>query len=422
MHIAIFTDTYLPKVDGISISVQGFTELLVKRGHSFVICAPRYDESESKTHENISVLRFPSGPLPSYPDVRIVLPSRNKIKRAMSLPEPDIIHIQTPGLMGQYGISAARRYKVPVVSTYHTLVSEQETYLSFYRLLKLDYLTELVRKGKKVKKHIPKIERKSEKSLKKRAILKLCNAFYEKSNLIIAPSNQIKEELLHYGLCSPIEVVSNGIDLKIFHAKVKEPFSKSPRLLHLGRISYEKNCNVILESFAIIQKKMPEAKLSIVGEGPALFSLKNEALRMRLQDKVAFHGFLPHAELREIYEQHDLFLTASTMETQGLVVLEAMACGLACVGVDAYALPELIQHERNGFIVEPFAPQKMAEQALKIINNKMLYQGFSEQSIEIAKEHDIHSCAEKLEAIYKKWEKRPGLKKTIPQATPLEKQ
>ena len=176
-----------------------------------------------------------------------------------------------------------------------------------------------------------------------------------------------------------------------------------------------------LQLSLLSSKKYRKQGLSIVGEGPALFALKNEVARLHLQDKVAFHGFLAHAELRKVYEQHDLFLTASTMETQGLVVLEAMACGLPCVGVAAYALPELIQNERNGFIVEPFAPQEMAQQALKILNKQTLYQRFSEQSIEIAKGHDIHSCAEKLELIYKKWEGRQKLKKTLVKVISSEK-
>ena len=234
--------------------------------------------------------------------------------------------------------------------------------------------------------------------------------------MIITPSNEIKENLLEYGLCNPIEVVSNGIDLEIFHGKPKSLSLSSPRLLHLGRISYEKNCDVILKAFALIQKKIPEASLSIVGEGPALLSLKDQVSELGLQEKVSFCGFLPHTELREVYKKHDLFLTASTMETQGLVVLEAMACALPCVGVDAYALPELIHDGRNGFIVEPFASEKMAQRVLKIIKNETLYKSFSKESIKIAREHDIEACTDKLEKIYKKWERREKRKKFAPKA------
>lgn len=419
MNVAIFTDTFLPKIDGVGISVDHFCRYLSAKGHKFIICCPKYGPDDMKMlGEDIEVLRFKNAPLPSYPDIKVVLPSQKKIKKAIKDFKADLIHIQTPGLLGQYGVMASRMYDVPMVGTYHTLVSEQETYISLYRLLRLDRLMSYFQANKKIKKRLDKIERKDSKSLKKALIWKLTNSLYETCEIIISPSHLIREELLQHGVRKPVEVVSNGMDLKVFKGEVKEFSGHSPRLLHVGRISYEKNCEVVIKAFALILEEFPNATLDILGDGPALESMKIEARQHDVYDKINFPGFVPRDTLPQIYPKYDLFMTASTMETQGLVVLESMACGLPCVGVNSYALPELIQHGRNGYIVEPGHHIDMAQSALKILKDRDLYRKFSEQSLEIAGEHDIAVCAQKLENTYKQAlesyrKKGPGILRTI---------
>ncbi len=402
MNIVIFTDTYLPHIDGVAISVDHFTRLLSGRGHRFIICCPRYGKSDpDPAVENIQVLRFKSASLPSYPDVKIVLPSHKRIRKAMMDFQPDLVHIQTPGPMGNYGVLASRMYDVPLCGTYHTLVSEQGTYISFYRLLKVDKLLSYFKSRKKIKKRLEQVERKNARNLKKKVILRLTNRLYEFGSVIISPSHLIKEELERNGVKKPVEVVSNGMDLALFTRKVKEAPGNAPRLLHVGRISYEKNCEVVLKAFAMILEEFPDATLSIVGDGPALTAMKIEARQLGVDDRVTFPGFIPHETLPAIYPQYDLFLTASTMETQGLVVLEAIASGLPCVGVDAYALPELIQNGRNGFIGEPFDHPAMARSAIRILKDPDLYRNFSREGIEIAEGHALEACADRLEEVYR---------------------
>ncbi len=402
MNIVIFTDTYLPKIDGVAISVNNFTRLLSAKGHKFLICCPSYGHDEDDPHlENIEILRFKSAPLPSYPDIKVVLPSRKKIHGAMARFKPDVVHIQTPGLLGQYGMMAAKMYGVPLIGTYHTLVSEQDTYLSLYRLLKVDRLLNYFRSKKKLKSRLEKVERKNARSMKKKVILKLTNRIYEAGNLIISPSHLIKKELESYGIEKPIHVVSNGMDLEIFNGKVRKSPASAPRFLHVGRISYEKNCQVILRAFSLILETFPDATLDILGDGPALTSLKIEARQLGIGEKVNFPGFVAHDSLPSVYPKYDLFLTASTMETQGLVVLEATASGLPCVGVDSFALPELIQNGRNGYIVDPFDHEALAKKSVEIIKDSALYEKFSKESLAIASEHEINGCALKLETVYR---------------------
>lgn len=111
MRVLYFSDTFLPKVDGVAISMKNFADLLAKRGHTFTICCPKYGEEDFyHIGDSIRIERFRSGYLPSYSDIKVVLPSPTKIKRVIKEFEPDLVHIHTPGLLGLYGINATESY------------------------------------------------------------------------------------------------------------------------------------------------------------------------------------------------------------------------------------------------------------------------------------------------------------------------
>jgi len=405
LRVLYFSDTFLPKTDGVAVSIKNFSELLTLRGHEFTICAPRYGEDDfERMGDNIHVVRFRSGFLPSYPDIKVVLPSPGKIKKVIAEFNPDIIHIHTPGLMGLYAINAAERYGIPTIGTYHTLMAEQEMYVSFYRLFKLDKLFFKINKFKKKLNidELDKFVKFDNFNIRKKIILKICNDLYNRCDVVISPSHLIKQQLVEYGINRPITVVSNGMDLKRFKGKVRSLNSEAPRILHVGRISYEKNCDVVINSFKLIIEKFPKATLTIIGEGPAIESLKRQAEHLEIKDSVIFTGFVPNAELHHVYPEYDLFLTASTMETQGLVVLEAIACGVPAVGVDSFALPELIQDGKNGYIAPPFDVKKLAELSIKLLSDPKQYKVLSAGSIEIASGHEMQKCVDDMESVYEK--------------------
>ncbi|MDI7209028.1 glycosyltransferase [Leptospira santarosai] len=403
MRVLYFSDTFLPKVDGVAISMKNFADLLAKRGHTFTICCPKYGEEDFyHIGDSIRIERFRSGYLPSYSDIKVVLPSPTKIKRVIKEFEPDLVHIHTPGLLGLYGINATEKYGIPTIGTYHTLMSEQDMYLSFYRLLKLDKLFLKVSKSdKKLKmKDLGKIEKFDKFNIRKKIILKISNNIYERCDLIISPSHLIEKQLREFGLKTKIAVVSNGLDLTSFKGSIKQSTS-APKLLHVGRISYEKNCDVILNAFKLIHDEIPDSTLTIIGDGPALPSLKVQAQNLGVENFVTFTGFLKREQLPEEYPKYDLFLTASTMETQGLVILESIACGLPAVGVDSFAIPELIHDGRNGYIAKPFDVKGIAEKAVAILKDPPLYEKFSKESIKISKAHEMTACVDKMEEVYR---------------------
>jgi glycosyltransferase involved in cell wall biosynthesis len=402
MRVLYFSDTFLPKVDGVALSIKNFSERLSLKGHEFMIACPKYGEGDfSRINDNISVERFTSGSLPSYPDIKVVLPNPEKIKKLVKEFEPDLIHIHTPGLLGQYAISVSEKYGIPAIGTYHTLMAEQNTYVSFYRLLKLDKLFMKINKFNKALsfKDLLKFQKLENFNLRKKIILKLCNNLYERCDMIISPSHLLKEQLLEYGIEVPISVISNGMDLSRFKGSVKS-LPEAPKLLHVGRISYEKNCDVIINTFNLVLEKIPNATLTIIGEGPAISSLKIQTEKLGLVDKIIFKGFIDNSTLHEIYPQYDLFLTASTMETQGLVILEAISCGLPAIGVKSFAIPELIQDNRNGYCATPFEYKELSARVIEVLTSPDLYKKFSEGSLEISQTHEINGCVDKMEQLY----------------------
>lgn len=418
MKIVYFSDTFYPKIDGVAISMKNFAEALSFRGHEFLILCPRYGEGDFvRINDKIRVERFRSAFLPSYPDIKVVLPSPNKIKRIVRDFKPDIAHIHTPGLLGLYGLRFLEKEGIPTIGTYHTLMAEQDMYVSFYRLFKLD---KLFGKADKFKdklslKSLLKFEKNDKMNLRKKIILKICNDIYNRCDLVISPSHLIKKQLIEYGIDRPITVVSNGMDLQRFKGESKKAPTSAPKILHVGRISYEKNCDVVLHAFHEILNTFPDATLTIIGDGPAIPSLKKQAESLGMKEKIIFTGFVPNTELPAIYPEYDLFLTASTMETQGLVILESLACGLPAVGVDSFAIPELIHDGKNGFVVPSFDAEGMAAKSVEILKNPEMYEEFSKESLKIASHHEMGLCVDQMEEVYKKMASLEGKvkKKTL---------
>ena len=401
MKIAVFSDTFKPRVDGVTISTYQFIEALTEKGHEFLIFCPEYSSDNTVEIAGNKIIRLSSLPLPSYPEIRMALPAPGIIRNALETFKPDLIHFQTPGFIGQFAVLAAKHYGIPLVGTYHTLVSKQGTYLSPYRLLKLDTLNDFFESKNPILNFMESISRTAEQLIAKPMISSLCNNIYENADLIISPSRTVKKELIDAGIHTPIRVVSNGIDRKQFPGKPKELNSEEVKILYAGRISFEKNCNIVLDAFEIILKTLPSAQLNFIGTGPALESLKISAEEKNIAHSVTFSGMIPHEKLYEEFIQHDVFITASTMETQGMVVLEAISSGLPCIGVNSHALPELIVNGENGFLSKEGDYRSLAENALRILQDRELYRQFSVQSIEISLRHSLEASCIKLEEIYK---------------------
>jgi glycosyltransferase involved in cell wall biosynthesis len=178
--------------------------------------------------------------------------------------------------------------------------------------------------------------------------------------------------------------------------------------LHVGRLSFEKRIDVILDAMALVVKNYPEATLTIIGKGPAMESLEAQSTRLNLKNNVKFKGFVKRDRLPEIYREHDVFVTASEMETQGIVLLEALASGLPVIGVNMLATPDVVHNKKTGFLVKKGDSKKMGKRMIQLIQKPKLVKEMGVNARKEARKHDIRKVMQNLEKVYIKFQNLPN--------------
>lgn len=311
MNILFISDVFFPRVNGVSTSINIFANELKALGHQVTLIAPSYGEDEK--HEDW-IVRMPSHKIYFDPEDRLM--NYGKLKALLPWIKErhfDLIHIHTPFTAHYVGIFFGKKLDIPVVETYHTFF---EDYLHHY----LPFIPQF-------------ISRKIARTISRRQ----CNAV----DGIVSPSKPMLDVLKQYGIQTPAEVVATGLDDSSFAKVDGEHFRIShniplaqPLLVFVGRVAHEKNIEFLLEMHVKLIKKHPEALLVITGEGPAEESIKNSIARLDIANKVRMIGYLDRSHaLVQCYKAADIFVFASKSETQGLVLLEAMAQGTAVVAI-----------------------------------------------------------------------------------------
>ena len=311
MNILFISDVFFPRVNGVSTSINTFATELRALGHQVTLIAPSYTD-EDKQEEWI--VRVPSHKIYFDPEDRLM--NFGKLKALLPWIRDkhfDVIHIHTPFTAHYVGIHFGKKLDIPVVETYHTFF---EDYLHHY----LPFIPQF-------------ISRKLARTISRRQ----CNAV----DGIISPSKPMLDVLKQYGIKTSAEVVATGLDDSSFANVDGEHFRMShnipltkPMLLFVGRVAHEKNIGFLLEMHVELIKKHPDALLVITGEGPAEESIKYSIDKLGIANKVRMIGYLDRShELIACYKAADIFVFASKSETQGLVLLEAMAQGTAVVAI-----------------------------------------------------------------------------------------
>lgn len=267
MKIMIVTDAWEPQVNGVVRTLKQTMHELKKLGHVI---------------EMITPLEFKTVPCPTYPDISLSLFPGKKVKQKMAAFNPDAIHIATEGPLGIAARSYALKNKLPFTTAYHTRFPE--------------YV-------------------KARTAIPLAVTYKFLRWFHDPSLALMAPTEVVIKDLKHYGFTNTV-LWTRGVDLDIFkmqESRVLE--SEPPIFLCVGRVAVEKNIEAFLEL------KLPGSKW-VVGDGPALEGLKNK------YPHVNYLGVLQQEELAKVYAAADVFVFPSKTDTFGLVLLEAMACGL----------------------------------------------------------------------------------------------
>jgi len=309
MKILYISDVYFPRINGVSTSIATFRRELRARGHTVHLIAPDYfapgdDESD--------ILRVPARSLPMDPEDRLMRYgwALRHLDR-LHAERYDLIHVQTPFVAHYLGLRLAEKLGIPCVETYHTFFEEY-----FYH-------------------YIPFLP----KSWLKAAARRLSRMQGNRLDAMVVPSRPMLDVLRQYGVNTRAEVIPTGLQPASFAPGYGAVFRQKygiaqdrPVLLFVGRVAHEKNIGFLLQVLDHLRRTMPQALMVIAGEGPALAGLESDVERMGLHDHVQFIGYLDrHTELNSCYAAGDVFVFASRTETQGLVLLEAMAQGLAVV-------------------------------------------------------------------------------------------
>ncbi|MCP6760924.1 MAG: glycosyltransferase family 1 protein [Fischerella sp. CENA71] len=317
MRIALFTETFLPKVDGIVTRLRHTVEHLQRSGDEVLVVCPEGGITEYKGARIYGVSGFP---LPLYPELKMALP-RPAIGHILEQFQPDIIHVVNPAVLGLAGIFYSKVLNIPLVASYHTHLPQ---YLQHYGLGMLEgFLWELLKAGHN------------------QAALNLCT------------STAMMEELTTHGI-ERVNLWQRGVDTETFHpslnseemrSRLSQNHPTSPLLLYVGRLSAEKE----IERIKPILEAIPEARLALVGDGPHRPALEKHFANTNTN----FVGYLVGKELASAFASADAFIFPSRTETLGLVLLEAMAAGCPVVAARSGGIPDIVTDSVNGYLFAP---------------------------------------------------------------------
>ena len=377
MKILITTDLYTTNTNGVVTSVRNLMEELIKKGHEVRILTV---SERLRSHHEDNIYYIKSVSLEKvYPNVRMPISYRHRYLRELIQWKPDVIHSQCEYFSYQFAGYISRKTGVPIVHTYHTLYEQYVTYI------------------------IPS------QKIGSYFVGKLSKLRLRKAETIVAPTHKVESVLKDYGIHNPIRVIPSGIALEQHKQRITPEERAEKRkalgisedhmvLLNLGRLGAEKNLTELVELFAVAHAHHDKLKLLIVGDGPARKDLEDTASRLGISQHVIFTGMVPPDEVHKYYQLGDVFVSASTSETQGLTYVEAAANGLPLLCRRDPCLDGVLIEGKNGYEYE--AEAEFCEILDTILDHPEWCRAAGSQSENIAQVYDKHNFAEQIEEVY----------------------
>ncbi len=378
MKIGIFTDCYYPQINGVVTSIINLEEMLKKRGHEVYIITPAVKNFTDKDSKHI--IRIFSIPFLKWSEFRIGLFLKyTKIYNKVKNLNFDIIHTQTEFTMGAFGKLIAKDLNIPLLHTYHTVHEEYTHYIS-------------------------NIGQKQLKKIAKFFAKKYIHPF----SGVIVPSIKTKKLLESYGIKNNIYVVPNGINLDNFKKEISPDTilqlkkslglkDDSFKIIFLGRISKEKNIDMLVNALTEVVKKN-NAELIIVGDGPHKIELEEKVKTLGLTKNVFFTNKIPNENVPRYYKLADLFISPSKTETQGLTIIEAMAANIPVLVYDDTNIDGIVLDKKTGLLFK--TDEELIEKIQFAVEHKTEIAEYAKKGITIVDEFSSQKFAEKIEKIY----------------------
>ncbi|HUN27794.1 MAG TPA: glycosyltransferase [Steroidobacteraceae bacterium] len=376
MRVLYVSDVYFPRVNGVSTSIATFRADLAACGVESTLVAPDYPGVGAER----GIVRIPASSVPGDPeDRRMRWRALTRALRVLAHERFDLVHVQTPFIAHYAGVRHARAAGLPCVATYHTYFAE---YLHHYA---------------------PLLPRLLGRTLARAFTRSQCRQV----DALIAPSEPLREILHTYGVTTPIHVLPTGLpahrfargDGNRFRALARLP-SERPLLLYVGRVAHEKNIAFLLHAYARIRASVPQALLVIAGEGPAREGLTELAQRLGLASDVCFVGYLDRDRtLLDCYAAADAFVFASRTETQGLVLLEAMAQGIPVISTAVLGTRSVLEPGSGALVVEENL-EDFAAAAVRLLLTATLRSELARRARAYAERWSSLAMAQRLTELY----------------------
>lgn len=393
MRIAFFADSYRPHVSGVVRSMEITAHHLRDLGHHVTLVVPDHPDAPSEPEDG--VLRVPSLPAVVYPSLRIGLP----IHVWPGRPPVDVLHAHSPFTLGLAAVRLGARYGLPVVYTVHSLYDEYVRYLPLHG----DNSPSLPGwlGGER-----PPAAPGAVPGLAAAAVRKYVAALLERCDRVIAPSRHVQDALAEWGVTRPIAVIPTGVDRDalLAHrdgASIRRRFAIPPEAflwLYVGRLAPEKEVDFLLAAFSRFAAGLP-ARFLVVGDGPELERLREQAAELGVAERVLFPGALPFPAVAACYQAADLFTYACRVDTQGLVLAEAAAAGLPALAVACPAAIEVVRPGITGLIAPP-DPGRFAALAIRYATDAVLRQSLREGCARHATFWGARESAARLTQLY----------------------
>lgn len=376
LRIGLFTDTYAPQVNGVSISLQLISEGLQKRGHQVTIFAPKFPGYEDNQP---GVVRLPSLKYLNDPPIYVAVLGTPRSTWSLSRKHFDVLHAHSPLTVGLLAYLTASTKNLPLIYTYHTSITDYTHYLK-------------VIGGTGVIRHAARWFSATSTNL---------------GHQIVVPSPKFYRLLLEQKVKKPIRVIPNGIDLSNFKT-AKNPGSfrqrlglsaDAPILLSVGRVDPEKRLDFLIDAFVRIADRVPEAHLVFAGDGSSRKKLEEQAAATKVKERIHFLGMLNRSELPNLLHDATVFLSASTTEVHPISVIEAIASGLPLVAVRDEAFEGMIVEGENGHLT-PLDVDCYADTLAKLVTDPERLSRYGNRSCELSEKYSIEGQVRTLEQLY----------------------
>ncbi|HBO16531.1 MAG: Glycosyltransferase [Candidatus Moranbacteria bacterium GW2011_GWE2_35_2-] len=378
MHIAIFTNNYLPNPYGVSGSIESFRKEFEKMGHTVYIFAPAWKGYED---ENPNVFRYPSLDIAIKFRFPLPIPYSHKMDKIIAELDLDIIHCQHPNLLGLAASKWARKKNIPLIFTWHTLYDQYTNFVPF----------------------VPK-------KMAADWIIKKAAKYANQADAVVVPTLSVKNIIQKWGVSNEnIVAISTGVDEKDFEGADGESIRKKYNisedeilLLLVSRLTEEKNMQFLFEAMFDVLKKKSNAKFLIAGGGYLQKVLEEKSKDEKLDSRIFFSGEVGRDQVKNFYAGADIFVYASKSETQGMIISEAMYSGLPVVAVNATGICDLVIDGKTGYLVAE-NKKEFSDAVFDLAGDENKRKLFGENSKKVAMENYTSKvCAKKMIELYER--------------------